>query len=249
MSTQLAEMAQATTHALSLTGVSAGYGRFEVVHDLDLAIAPGQALGLVGPNGVGKTTVMRAIMGMLKHRRGVIRVGELDISSMPTHHIAQGHAALVPEGRRLFPELTVEDNLRLGGMHLRRDQPRLSRLLGSVYELFPVLERYRDRPATALSGGEQQMVAIGRMLMSDPDVLLLDEPSLGLAPLAIEDVIRALQALREQGRTLLIVEQRIDLVLRVCDRLSVMVGGRIVHEEETATVDRDERGVIDAYLG
>ena len=249
MTTQMAEMAQATTHALSLAGVSAGYGRFEVVHDLNLEVAPGHALGLVGPNGVGKTTVMRAIMGTLKHRTGVIKVGELDISAMPTHRIAQGHAALVPEGRRLFPELTVEDNLRLGGMHLRRDQQRVDRLLRSVFELFPVLERYRLRPATALSGGEQQMVAIGRMLMSDPDVLLLDEPSLGLAPLAIEDVIRALQALREQGRTLLIVEQRIDLVLRVCDRLSVMVGGRIVHEEDTAAVDRDERGVIDAYLG
>jgi branched-chain amino acid transport system ATP-binding protein len=243
------QTAQATASALSLQGVSAGYGRFAVVHGLDLAIAPGEALGLVGPNGVGKTTVMRAIMGTIKHRSGVIKVGDVDISSMPTHRIAQGHAALVPEGRRLFPELTVEDNLRLGGLRLRNDQEHVERLLASVLELFPALERYRQRPATALSGGEQQMVAIGRMLMSDPQVLLLDEPSLGLAPLAIEDVIRALQALREQGRTLLVVEQRIDLVLQVCDRLSVMVGGRIVHEEETATVDRDERGVIDAYLG
>jgi branched-chain amino acid transport system ATP-binding protein len=243
------QTAQATASALSLQGVSAGYGRFAVVHGLDLAIAPGEALGLVGPNGVGKTTVMRAIMGTIKHRSGVIKVGDVDISSMPTHRIAQGHAALVPEGRRLFPELTVEDNLRLGGLRLRNDQEHVERLLTSVLELFPALERYRQRPATALSGGEQQMVAIGRMLMSDPQVLLLDEPSLGLAPLAIEDVIRALQALREQGRTLLVVEQRIDLVLQVCDRLSVMVGGRIVHEEETATVDRDERGVIDAYLG
>ncbi len=137
----------------------------------------------------------------------------------------------------------------LGAMHLRGDRPTRRHAAGSVYDLFPVLEHYRHRPSTALSGGEQQMVAIGRSLMSDPELLLLDEPSLGLAPLAIEDVIRALLALRERGRSLLIVEQRIDLVLRVCDRINVMVGGRIVLEEEASAVDRDERAVIDAYLG
>lgn len=243
------EVVTAQREALVLQGVSAGYGRFDVIHDLDLQVAAGEALGLVGPNGVGKTTVMRTIMGTIKHRRGTIRVGDTDISSMPTHRIARGYAGLVPEGRRLFPELTVEDNLRLGAMHLRGDAARVEELLRSVFGLFEVLESYRHRPATSLSGGEQQMVAIGRMLMSDPDVLLLDEPSLGLAPLAIEAVVKALLELREQGRTLLIVEQRIDLVLRVCDRLNVMVGGRIVHAEETAAVDRDERGVIGAYLG
>jgi branched-chain amino acid transport system ATP-binding protein len=241
--------ATTTTDALTVASLNAGYGRFDVIHDLDLRVAPGEAVGLVGPNGAGKTTVLRAVMGMIKHRRGTIRVGEADVSALPTHKIARGHAALVPEGRRLFAELSVEDNLRLGGMHLRGDADRTEALLQSVFELFPVLERYRARPSTALSGGEQQMVAIGRMLMSDPDVLLLDEPSLGLAPLAIEDVIRALLALREQGRSLLVVEQRIDLVLRVCDRLHVMVGGRIVHEESTEAVDQNERAVIDAYLG
>jgi branched-chain amino acid transport system ATP-binding protein len=240
--------ATTTTAALSVAGLGAGYGRFDVIRDLDLHVAPGEAVGLVGPNGAGKTTVLRAVMGMIKHRRGTIRVGETDVSSLPTHRIARGHAALVPEGRRLFSELSVEDNLLLGGMNLR-DAARAQELLASVFALFPVLERYRERPSTALSGGEQQMVAIGRMLMSDPDVLLLDEPSLGLAPLAIEDVIRALLALREQGRSLLVVEQRIDLVLRVCDRLHVMVGGRIVLEERVDAVDQNERAVIDAYLG
>jgi branched-chain amino acid transport system ATP-binding protein len=240
--------ATTTTAALSVAGLGAGYGRFDVIRDLDLHVAPGEAVGLVGPNGAGKTTVLRAVMGMIKHRRGTIRVGETDVSSLPTHRIARGHAALVPEGRRLFSELSVEDNLLLGGMNLR-DAARTQELLASVFALFPVLERYRERPSTALSGGEQQMVAIGRMLMSDPDVLLLDEPSLGLAPLAIEDVIRALLALREQGRSLLVVEQRIDLVLRVCDRLHVMVGGRIVLEERVDAVDQNERAVIDAYLG
>jgi branched-chain amino acid transport system ATP-binding protein len=235
--------------ALHVAGLRAGYGRFDVVRDLGLTVAPGEAVGLVGPNGAGKTTVLRAVMGMIRHRHGTIRVGDVDVSSLPTHRIARGHAALVPEGRRLFSELSVEDNLLLGGMHLRGDRQRQQELLASVFELFPVLERYRDRPSTALSGGEQQMVAIGRMLMSDPEVLLLDEPSLGLAPLAIEDVIQALLALRGQGRSLLVVEQRIDLVLRVCDRLHVMVGGELVHEELVDAVDNDERALIDAYLG
>lgn len=243
------ETVPTTRQDLRLERVSAGYGRFDVIRELDLHVGAGEALGLVGPNGAGKTTVLRAIMGMIKHRNGLIRVGQTDIAAMPTHRIARGHVALVPEGRRLFAELTVEDNLRLGSVHLRRDPERVEALLRSVFQLFPVLEQYRRRPATALSGGEQQMVAIGRMLMSDPEVLLLDEPSLGLAPLAIEAVIRSLLALREQGRTLLVVEQRIDLVLRVCDRLNVMVGGQIVLDEEAGAVDRDERRVIDAYLG
>lgn len=242
-------MPQATGGALTITGLSAGYGRYAVLHGVDLHVGRGEALGLVGPNGAGKTTVMRSIMGMIRHRSGAIRVGETDVIGMPTHRIARGHAALAPEGRRLFSELTVEENLVLGAMHLRGDHNRVAGLLDSVYDLFPVLRSYRDRPSTALSGGEQQMVAIGRSLMSDPDLLLLDEPSLGLAPLAIEDVIKALLALRERGRSLLIVEQRIDLVLRVCDRINVMVGGRIVLEDQASAVDRDERAVIDAYLG
>lgn len=241
--------AQSTSDALTIAGLTAGYGRFAVLHGVDLRVGRGEALGLVGPNGAGKTTVLRSIMGMIRHRSGSIRVGDTDVIGLSTHRIARGHAALAPEGRRLFSELSVEENLKLGAMHLRADRSRVSALLASVYELFPALERYRNRPSTALSGGEQQMVAIGRSLMSDPDLLLLDEPSLGLAPLAIEDVIRALLALRERGRSLLIVEQRIDLVLRVCDRIDVMVGGRIVLEERASAVDRDERAVIDAYLG
>lgn len=127
----------ATAAALTLQDVSAGYGRFNVIEGLNLQVAPGEALGLVGPNGVGKTTVMRAIMGTIKHRAGVIKVGETDIASMPTRKIARGLAALVPEGRRLFSELSVEDNLRLGGLHLRSRPDEIERLLASVFESFP----------------------------------------------------------------------------------------------------------------
>jgi branched-chain amino acid transport system ATP-binding protein len=234
---------------LEVSSLSAGYGRYDVVRDVSLRVAAGEAVALLGPNGAGKTTVLRSIMGLVRHRRGTIRVGGVDLSRMPTHRIARGHAALVPEGRRLFLNQTVEANLLLGALHLRRDHARVEQLLGSVYALFPVLREYRGRPASALSGGEQQMVAIGRMLMSDPSLSLLDEPSLGLAPIAIEGVVGALLKLREQGRSLLLVEQRVDLALRVCDRVYVLVGGQIVIDERAEAIDSEGRDLITAYLG
>jgi branched-chain amino acid transport system ATP-binding protein len=212
-------------------------------------VAKGEAVALLGPNGAGKTTVLRSIMGLVKNRRGSIRVGGVELARMPAHRIARGHAALVPEGRRLFLNQSVDDNLLLGALHLRRDPKRVEQLLESVFKLFPVLRDYRSRPSSALSGGEQQMVAIGRMLMSDPNLLLLDEPSLGLAPMAIDGVAEALLELRRQGRSLLLVEQRVDLALRVCDRIYVLAGGEIALEDDAAAVDAEERSLINAYLG
>jgi branched-chain amino acid transport system ATP-binding protein len=234
---------------LEIRSLYAGYGRYDVVRDVALTVAEGEAVALLGPNGAGKTTVLRAIMGLVKHRRGTIRVRGVDLARLPAHRIARGHAALVPEGRRLWLNQSVEDNLLLGALHLRRDGRRVAELLESVYALFPALREYRKRPSSALSGGEQQMVAIGRMLMSDPNVLLLDEPSLGLAPLAIDGVARALDELRGQGRSLLLVEQRVDLALRVCDRVYVLAGGEIAVTERADAVDREGRALIDAYLG
>ena len=187
-------------HALEIASLRAGYGRYDVVRDLDLFVEEGEAVALLGPNGAGKTTVLRSIMGLVKHRRGSIRVMGEEIVRMRAHRIGRGLAAMVPEGRRLFLDQSVEDNLLLGALHLRRDSDRVRRLLDSVYALFPALSELRARPSAALSGGQQQMVAIGRMLMSDPKVLLLDEPSLGLAPLAIDGVAAALEELRRQGR-------------------------------------------------
>ena len=242
-------MSAANGNALEISSLFAGYGRYDVVRDVRLHVATGEAVALLGPNGAGKTTVLRAIMGLVKERRGEIRVGGVDLTRLPAHRIARGHAALVPEGRRLFLNQSVEDNLILGALHLRGDQPRVKRLLSAVYELFPVLLELRGRPSSALSGGQQQMVAIGRMLMSDPAVLLLDEPSLGLAPLAIDGVADALIKLREQGRSLLLVEQRVDLALRVCDRVYVLAGGEIALEERSDVVDAEGRSLINAYLG
>jgi branched-chain amino acid transport system ATP-binding protein len=234
---------------LEISALRAGYGRYDVVRDLDLRIAEGEAVALLGPNGAGKTTVLRAIMGLVKHRRGSIRIAGEELVKMPTHLIARGRAALVPEGRRLFLNQSVEDNLLLGALHLRRDRRRVRELLDSVYELFPLLRDVRTRPSSALSGGQQQIVAIARMLMSDPKVLLLDEPSLGLAPMAIDSVADALAELRERGRSLLLVEQRVDLALRVCDRVYVLAGGEVALEEPAAEIRAEERSLINAYLG
>ncbi len=235
--------------ALELSAVRAGYGRYDVVRDINLVVEDGEAVGLLGPNGAGKSTVLRAVMGMLRQRSGSIKVSGTEVSSMPAHKIASGHAALAPEGHRLFLNLSVEDNLRLGAFRLRNDGKHVAELFESVYELFPVLHRYRARLATSLSGGEQQMVAIGRMLMSDPSILLLDEPSEGLAPLAVDAVAEALVKLRRQGRSLLMVEQRVDLALRVCDRVYVLAGGQIVANQPAAEIDVSGRGLIEAYLG
>jgi branched-chain amino acid transport system ATP-binding protein len=235
--------------ALQVESLSAGYGRFDVIHDVSLRIAAGESVALLGPNGAGKTTVLRSIMGLVGHRRGAVRVAGVDVSRMPAHEIARGHAAIVPEGRHLFLRQSVEDNLRIGGMRHRHDAAKTQALLDEVFDLFPVVARYRARPASALSGGEQQMVAVGRMMMNEPAVMLLDEPSLGLAPLAIQDMAAALVRLRERGRSMLLVEQRVDLALQVCSRVYVLRDGQIVDERTTSDIGADGRSLIDSYLG
>jgi branched-chain amino acid transport system ATP-binding protein len=242
-------MSAATNKVLEISSLSAGYGRFDVVHDITLDVAEGEAVALLGPNGAGKTTVLRSIMGLVKHRRGVNRVAGSDVSNMPPYRIARGLAAIAPEGRRLFTDQSVEDNLILGALRHRNDGRRVQSLLESVYQLFPALRGYRRRKASYLSGGEQQMVAIGRMLMSDPKILLLDEPSVALSPVAVDLVAKALLDLRRRGASLLLVEQRIDVAVRICDRLYVMTDGEIVDEMDPETVQREGTGMINKYLG
>jgi len=149
-------MTNSQSLALDVTALSAGYGRFDVVHDIALKVGAGEAVALLGPNGAGKTTVLKSIMGLVNQRRGSIRVAGEDVSAFPAHRVARGFAAIAPEGRRLFLDQTVEDNLLLGGLHLRRDRGRLQALLKSVYDLFPILYEYRRRLSSFLSGGEQQ---------------------------------------------------------------------------------------------
>ena len=242
-------MTETQTPILEVSALSAGYGRFDVVRDIGLKVGKGEAVALLGPNGAGKTTVLKAIMGLVKQRRGAVRIRDVDVSALPPHRIASGFAAIAPEGRRLFLDQSVEDNLILGALHLRRDARRVEALLTSVYDLFPKLLEHRWRQSSFLSGGEQQMVAIGRMLMSDPDVMLLDEPSIALSPVAVDIVVKALLELRKRGASLLLVEQRIDVAVRVCDRLYVMTHGEIVDEMTPDTVRNEGLSIINKYLG
>lgn len=235
--------------ALEVSALFAGYGRFDVVRDVGFQVGKGEAVALLGPNGAGKTTVLKSIMGLVKHRRGTIKVGAADVSSLPAYRIARGLAAIAPEGRRLFLDQSVEDNLMLGAFHLRREKKRVQELLESVYALFPVLQGYRSRRSSFLSGGEQQMVSIGRMLMSDPEILLLDEPSDALSPVAVDNVVKALIELRRRGASLLLVEQRVDVAIRLCDRLYIMTHGEIVDEMKPETVRQEGLGIINKYLG
>ena len=242
-------MKTSLTPVLEVIDFSAGYGRFDVVRDVKLHVGAGEAVALLGPNGAGKTTVLGAIMGWVKPRHGQIRIGGIDMTGLPSHRIARGHAAIAPEGRRLFLDQSVEDNLMLGALHLRNDREKVRKLLESVYELFPALRKYRTRLSTYLSGGEQQMVAIGRMLMADPKVLLLDEPSVALSPVAVDIVVKALLELRRRGASLLLVEQRIDVAVRVCDRLYVMTHGEIVDEMTPDQVNEGGMSILNKYLG
>ena len=234
---------------LEITGLCGSYGDYDVISDIDLYVKEGEVVALLGPNGAGKTTTLRAIMGLLRRRRGSIRIRGQETISWKAYQAARGYAAIVPEGRHLFLDQAIESNLELGAYHLRRDARRVRELKNAVYELFPVLRERRSELASSLSGGESQMLAVGRMLMSDPSVLLLDEPSFGLAPLAIDGLFRALSELRSQGRSIMLVEQRVDLALRLCDRLYVLYGGRIVREQRVGEVRNEGRDLIDEYLG
>ena len=239
----------AVSNVLEISGLYARYGHYDVLNGIDLTVREGEVVGLIGPNGAGKTTTLRAIMGLMRRRRGSIRIAGTETIGWQPHQAGRGYAALVPEGRRLFLDQSIQDNLELGALHLRRDTRQVRQLMESVYTLFPVLRQRRTELASSLSGGEAQMVSIGRMLMSAPRLLLLDEPSFGLAPLAIEGLFHALTELKSQNRSILLVEQRVDLALQLCDRLYVLSGGNIVREEAVSDIGNEGRDLIDAYLG
>ncbi len=231
---------------LEVRQVRGGHDRADVLHAVSLDIAPGETLALLGPNGAGKSTLMAALSGTLARRSGTIRLDGEDISSLPSHLIVSRGLALVPEGRHMFSPFTVADNLRLGAIRL--PQPTRARLAERhefVFGLFPRLAERRSQLAGTLSGGEQQMVAIARALMSSPRMLLLDEPFLGLAPRVVEEIHQALDALRSTGLAMLLVEQKLDIALTFARRACVMVKGRIVLEASSAELAaRDDLGEL-----
>ncbi|HEX8807518.1 MAG TPA: ABC transporter ATP-binding protein [Xanthobacteraceae bacterium] len=211
---------------LSLAAISAGYGSFQVLFDVSLEVPRGEAVGVIGPNGAGKTTLMRVISGLVQRYTGAMKLEGRSIGGLPAHRMVEQGIAHVPENRRLFPRLTVEDNLRIGA-YLPRARRRCADQLDRVYKLFPRLKDRREQLAGTLSGGEQQMCAIGRALMSDPKLLLMDEPSAGLAPLVVAQVFDLVHRIRAEGLTVLIVEQNVQQVLDVVDRAYLLEVGRI----------------------
>jgi branched-chain amino acid transport system ATP-binding protein len=211
---------------LTLEALEVRYGGVQAVRGLSFEVAPGEIVGLIGANGAGKSSTLHAIMGVAPIVGGDVRLGGRSLRGMRPEEIARSGIALVPEGRRIFAELTVEENLRLG-LAARRSRGPADGVLKSVYELFPIVEESRARNAGALSGGQQQQLAIARALVAEPDVLLLDEPSLGLAPTVVDIVFDALGAIRERGLAVLLVEQRAQRTVAAADRSHVLSNGEL----------------------
>jgi branched-chain amino acid transport system ATP-binding protein len=235
---------------LALDGVDAGYGALQVLHQVALRVAPGEIVSLIGPNGAGKTTVIRAILGLIPLRRGSggrIRFKDERIDGLLPERIVRKGIAVVPEGARVFPEMSVLDNLRMGALaeHARRREPQT---LEEVYAMFPRLGERQRQLARTLSGGERQMLAMGRALMSGPDLLLLDEPSLGLQPSLVRAIIAAIRGINERGITVLLIEQNVHIALPISHRGYVLEQGRVVLEDAGLTL-LDNPHVRVSYLG
>lgn len=229
---------------LETRGLTASYGQFKALFGVDITVHAGECVAIIGANGAGKSTLMRSITGVLKNDPGMILHRGTPIGALPADQVMRRGIAMVPEGRKLFPSLSVEENLLIGGQ-VRRGDGRWS--LDTIYGLFPILKERRASPGTALSGGQQQMVAIGRALMSNPELLLCDEISLGLAPVVIRDIYAALPAIRQRGAAVVIVEQDIARALSVADRVYCMMEGRVTLSARASEVTR--AAIHAAYFG
>ncbi|MEL6436039.1 MAG: ABC transporter ATP-binding protein [Pseudomonadota bacterium] len=232
-------MALLSTHQLT-----ARYGQFQALFGVDIELGEGECVAIIGANGAGKTTLMRSITGVLTNGPDMVRLGDDQIGVLPPDEIMKRGIAMVPEGRKLFPSLSVEENLLIGS-HGRKVAGHWS--LDTIYKMFPILKERRNNPGTALSGGQQQMVAIGRALMSNPRVLLCDEISLGLAPVIIRDIYKALPLIRESGASVIVVEQDIGQALKVADRVYCMMEGRVTLSGRPSDLHKDD--IHNAYFG
>jgi ABC-type branched-subunit amino acid transport system ATPase component len=237
---------------LEIANLTAGYGALTVLHDVSLRVGDGEAVALVGANGAGKTTLVRTVCGLIRARQGRIVKSGADVTRTPPHLLSQNGLAVVLEGRRLFGELTVRENLVLAEKTGRRGQGGTKRFAwDDVIRLFPMVGERLDTPVELLSGGQQQMVAIARALLLQPDLLIMDEPSTGLAPKVVKDILLIVKDLLSRGMGLLLVEQNVGIAAEITDRAYVMALGRIVHEiasGEWQSFLGDER-LVKAYLG
>ncbi|MBQ0782747.1 MAG: ABC transporter ATP-binding protein [Amphritea sp.] len=228
---------------LKIQNLTAGYGDFQALFGIDLELNAKETVAIIGSNGAGKSTFMRSIAGLLKNTPDAVQFKGENIGDLPANKVVEKGIALVPEGRRLFPSLSVEENLLMGAYSKRKGPWNLNR----IYELFPILKEKRNNPGTALSGGQQQMVAIGRALMSNPELLLCDEISLGLAPTTVKDIYKAFPAIQEDGTTVLVVEQDINQAMAVSDRIYCFQEGRVSLEGKPGEVSKDD--IKAAYFG
>ncbi len=232
---------------LEVKGINTFYGESQALWDVTFHVEKGMLVTLLGANGAGKTTTLKTICGLLKPESGEIYFSGEPIHTLPVHEIADRGITLIPEGRQLFPQMNVEKNL-LTESYLTRAKEKRKENLERVYELFPVLKERRKQIAETLSGGEQQMLAIGRALMQDPQLIMFDEPSLGLAPILVQNVFSIIKDLHQRGATILLVEQNVNQAIKVADYCYVIENGRIVMEGTGAELEKDEK-VREAYLG
>ena len=232
---------------LTLDNVSVNYGAIEALTGISMHVETGEVVTLIGANGAGKTTTLRTITGLLEPREGKISFEGEDISGRATHRLVARGISMSPEGRGVFANLSVRENLQMGA-YLKKDKRAIAAEMERVFEMFPRLKERESQKAGTLSGGEQQMLAIGRALMSQPRLLLLDEPSLGLAPLVVHTIFEAIDEIKSKGTTILLVEQNAHAALKHSDRAYVLETGRIVMEGPSAELAADPR-IKEAYLG
>ncbi len=232
---------------LQIENLNVHYGVIHALHDVSLHVEQNEIVTLIGSNGAGKSTTLLALSGLLTPTSGTMRFDDEDLLALPAHQRVMNGLVQVPEGRRVFPEMTVAENLEIGA-HTRRDKVQVAQDLNEVFGIFPRLAERKNQAAGTMSGGEQQMLAVGRALMSRPRLLLLDEPSLGLAPLLVKEIFNVIQMIRDRGVTVLLVEQNAHLSLEIADRAYVLETGRIVMEGVAKEIARDPR-VKAAYLG
>lgn len=232
---------------LEINKISVAYGGIQALRNVSLSIPEGKIITLIGANGAGKSTVLRTVMGLVKSREGSVTYNKEEITGKTSREIVSRGITMVPEGRRIFPNLTVMENLKIGA-YLRNDKEEIKADINHVFELFPRLQERQWQPAGTLSGGEQQMLAVGRALLSKPKLLLMDEPSLGLAPLVVQDIFSIIKTINEDGVTILLVEQNANMALKVADFAYVLETGQISLSGKGSELLKDE-GIQAAYLG
>lgn len=232
---------------LELTGVVSGYGNITALKSIDLSVPEGKIVSLIGANGAGKSTTMRTIMGLVKAQAGSITFEGQDLTKLKTHEIVKAGISLVPEGRQILQDMTVYENLEMGA-YIRNDKAEIVEDIKKVFKRFPILDERSYQLGGTLSGGQQQMLAIGRALMARPKLLLLDEPSMGLAPLVVNEIFEVIKEISQEGTTVLLVEQNVRQALKIADYAYVLETGKMVLHGPAEEVRHDPR-VMEAYLG